>query len=1165
WNNGLFDGDTTCSTYGYFDGYFNDIAGFTGCEWLYFDGSNEYGLFVQWDSLPDANFQFNWINAELCGNGYIYGDFSGGTPGYYQGQFVIQPQEYCQSILVPFSFTISEPDPTPVIAEVDWDDQLFVDGTTCETSGYHYGNFDNPSDYDGCNEFFSDGWGSYGMWVEWDSMPEGSSMEFTSLYSVICGDWNEIGIEYSGASEGMYSGNFVIQPEASCQLIHIPFSFTVSEAPLEVVTAWSAPLNGETLCTGWGTSVTEFEMPTNVPCGEFNWVDSEFSPLDIVWTSQAPPPTIVSAGIDHCGTSSAHFAFTDAQSGVHSGYLRLAPNGLCEVVHIPFSFEVVEDDPTSLSLAPDWTSGFTGSECLFEGNGQASFAVPDAAYCSALPLTLNGGVSLGLDVIWTEMPAGSLMHITGAQAEICGGEGTLHVEYAGGTGGQYAGEFILSPNDTCLEFRVPFAFDLLNPTAVLEMTTEGMTPNDDGHFAVCPPMTLNFTGAASYSEDGQGSIEHWIWYTDDGQTDTLDVATPFDWIVNEAGVETVRLSVVDEAGCSSPLTDAIVLLGSPSPIVELDWSETVCAGSPGFAEVLSLHPGGWQNGEVNVEYDQPIYNTDYGQFDFTLEIDQYSDNAVVSGCNDLAVNLTIEHSYLGDLDILVTCPNGTTVPLLSYPNGGGSTFLGEPVDDGSNTPGTGYDYIWSTNPDNPSNVNSSSNWTNTSYTDNAGNLENSNIVNTGSYTPEGNLCDFTGCPLNGTWTLTLIDNLYIDDGNVFGWGMDFGVEPLGEPLVTIQPSIGSGADSAAWSGVGLLEQDYATWHADFVVNEPGLHEFTFTTLNNFGCTHDTTIQITAIEPPEMSISAGEDLLWCGEPLTLSGTVGDESPSPCSNSEESVSYCYSNNEYATWTYCPDDAGDGTMMSLVFEAGEIEGFFDHLYIHDGLDESAPLIMDLSGSWEAFNVTATNDFGCLYVVLTSDGSVSCSSGAYSTPIEWCSSCGTSNCAYDWSWEPSDWLNASDVASPQVEGLIETTTFIATVEPVSLEYCSVTDTVTVQIPEYEWECDGGSPCLDGSIWDDGMGQCVHADPCPWDLTGDGQVTTSDLLSFLGSFATYCEPDETVWPEEAAYCGPGTTWSAEDGGCIPDEACPADFTGDGIVGLADLLLLLPQMGNYCE
>ena len=60
-----------------FDGYFNEIGGFTGCEWPY--DESEYGLSVQWDSLPDTNFQFNWVEASLCGNGYIYGDFSGGT------------------------------------------------------------------------------------------------------------------------------------------------------------------------------------------------------------------------------------------------------------------------------------------------------------------------------------------------------------------------------------------------------------------------------------------------------------------------------------------------------------------------------------------------------------------------------------------------------------------------------------------------------------------------------------------------------------------------------------------------------------------------------------------------------------------------------------------------------------------------------------------------------------------------------------------------------------------------------------------------------------------------------------------------------------------------------------------------------------------------------
>ena len=53
---------------------------------------------------------------------------------------------------------------------------------------------------------------------------------------------------------------------------------------------------------------------------------------------------------------------------------------------------------------------------------------------------------------------------------------------------------------------------------------------------------------------------------------------------------------------------------------------------------------------------------------------------------------------------------------------------------------------------------------------------------------------------------------------------------------------------------------------------------------------------------------------------------------------------------------------------------------------------------------------------------------------------------------------------------------------------------------------------------------------PCPWDLTGDGTIGTTDLLLVLASW------------------GPG-----------PDH--PADFDGNGVVGTSDLLALLTNWG----
>ena len=54
-------------------------------------------------------------------------------------------------------------------------------------------------------------------------------------------------------------------------------------------------------------------------------------------------------------------------------------------------------------------------------------------------------------------------------------------------------------------------------------------------------------------------------------------------------------------------------------------------------------------------------------------------DAVLENCEDLiSVVASMEHSYLGDLDINVTCPDGTSVVLQTQ--GGGGTFLGEAVD-----------------------------------------------------------------------------------------------------------------------------------------------------------------------------------------------------------------------------------------------------------------------------------------------------------------------------------------------------------------------------------------------------------------------------------------------------------------------------------------------------
>jgi len=97
------------------------------------------------------------------------------------------------------------------------------------------------------------------------------------------------------------------------------------------------------------------------------------------------------------------------------------------------------------------------------------------------------------------------------------------------------------------------------------------------------------------------------------------------------------------------------------------------------------------------------YLADGAGFSYSSSItyDFFDADQILENCNDFfGVFVNMEHSYMGDLGLTITCPNGTVVDLVSYPNGGGNTFLGEPVDDNTTDnliPGVGYDYVWSPN------------------------------------------------------------------------------------------------------------------------------------------------------------------------------------------------------------------------------------------------------------------------------------------------------------------------------------------------------------------------------------------------------------------------------------------------------------------------------------
>jgi len=151
---------------------------------------------------------------------------------------------------------------------------------------------------------------------------------------------------------------------------------------------------------------------------------------------------------------------------------------------------------------------------------------------------------------------------------------------------------------------------------------------------------------------------------------------------------------------------------------------------------------------------------------------------------------TMEHSYLGDLQIKIISPNGQEVILKEF-NGGGSCDLGEPFAsgpvDGQNSnlvdPGVGYEYCWNTTPNYGTMVSESNNYSHTIQASTGGTYTD-NYLPAGSYASFDNLNGLLGSTLNGDWTIEVTDQYNLDNGYIFNWNIAL-VSDLPDTLVTI--------------------------------------------------------------------------------------------------------------------------------------------------------------------------------------------------------------------------------------------------------------------------------------------------------------------------------------------------------------------------------------------
>ena len=214
--------------------------------------------------------------------------------------------------------------------------------------------------------------------------------------------------------------------------------------------------------------------------------------------------------------------------------------------------------------------------------------------------------------------------------------------------------------------------------------------------------------------------------------------------------------------------------------------------------------------------------------------------------------INFEHSFMGDLTITFICPDGSSMGV--HQQGGGGTYLGQPVDNDAqaNDPGVGYDYFWS--PD----------ATNGTWADNAG-----GTLPSGTYESAQPWTLLEGCPLNGTWTIEVCDSWGSDNGFIFDWYINFEPSLYPDPIV-FTPQIGADCDSSFWTGPFIVDDGGDCDNISILPENQGIFEYVYTVTNDFGCTSSDTMVVTVEPAPEVDLTAADN--WCGVPVELTATT-----------------------------------------------------------------------------------------------------------------------------------------------------------------------------------------------------------------------------------------------------------------------------------------------------
>jgi len=409
-----------------------------------------------------------------------------------------------------------------------------------------------------------------------------------------------------------------------------------------------------------------------------------------------------------------------------------------------------------------------------------------------------------------------------------------------------------------------------------------LTPDDGNlYMDVCEGDSVHFVANAAFIDNNTAyaqTLDSCIfnWQLGDAVVNNTMGNTVVDHLYQSGRGYDVVLTIHDQRNCFNLNFAGMRIRTSINPITQISPLPDMCSGdtrliSVGYsdsANVLVTPVTSIQ--ESSLSFDSTMFIPDgpncagtsdcYNTF---VTFNSFRPGDTVRTAADiLAICFTMEHSFLGDLQFRVVCPNGHSVITHSQPNGS-SLYLGVPIDDtGGCTPnianaGVPWNYCWSDNPA------YSYHGTTPNYlhqNQSTPNCDSSNRINhTNYYHPMNSFAGLIGCPLNGTWSIEICDLYGIDDGWISQWQLN-----LDPALLPTPWTYSIGINNVLWNGAFITQQSDST--ALLNPAQGGTFNYTFSVIDDFGCAYDSVMHLQVIETPTPHL--GNDTSICNDGVII---------------------------------------------------------------------------------------------------------------------------------------------------------------------------------------------------------------------------------------------------------------------------------------------------------